>query len=349
MVAAGCFRHGSSRQRGLSRRTAPGARRCCRRRRRREGMISTQWSYGVRSSRSPSRASRVPAAGSTSMPTKGSTKANCSLCTVTASVITITFCGAGAVGVRVRASQAGSTSAKCCRNRSAISSDTARLERGPMLSALDQQGVLRARFVGEARRSRACAGRRHGPRRPPRRPGSRSRVPGPGPWPSARTAPAARSGAASSAGPAGSRPGPAIGRSSRARLELDALGAAVELGRVPDAVEVFVDLARLVRRAGVEALKGRDVGERQGQGAARRAHPFAQQEVQRQGAAELVAVDDGRDHHVRARLLGLEAVHEVDAGVALSVGGDVGGGEFDVGRHEVPREGVAIGSPRRRA
>jgi hypothetical protein len=52
----------------------------------------------------------------------------------------------------------------------------------------------------------------------------------------------------------------------------------------------------------------------------------------RDHAAELVAVGQAVDHHVRARLAGLEAVHVVDAGVAGAIGGEVAGRDLDRGQ-----------------
>jgi hypothetical protein len=67
----------------------------------------------------------------------------------------------------------------------------------------------------------------------------------------------------------------------------------------PHAVVVLVDVARRIRIVEVEARIGLDVGEGDDQPAARRPQVRAQQVVERQRAAELVAVRQRLQHHRR--------------------------------------------------
>ena len=68
--------------------------------------------------------------------------------------------------------------------------------------------------------------------------------------------------------------------------------------------------------AGSKALVGRDVSEAQRQRADLRAHAAVEQVAHGDHAAELVAVGQRVDHHVRAGATRLEAMDVVDAGVA---------------------------------
>jgi competence protein ComEC len=64
---------------------------------RRAGMISTQSSHGVRISRSPSRASSVPALATVVMPATGRVNVKSAVSAVTTSTISITRCGGGGI------------------------------------------------------------------------------------------------------------------------------------------------------------------------------------------------------------------------------------------------------------
>ena len=63
-----------------------------------------------------------------------------------------------------------------------------------------------------------------------------------------------------------------------------------------------------------------------------RAYAAVEQMAHRDHAAELVAMGQAIDHHVRARLARLEAVHVVDAGVGGAVGGEVARRDLDRGQ-----------------
>jgi len=111
--------------------------------------------------------------------------------------------------------------------------------------------------------------------------------------------------------------------------QLDAVVAAVELRRRPDAVEVVGDEAAVERPGLVEGLVGGDVGEAERQRADLRAHAAVEQLAHRDHAAELVAVREAVDQHVRAGSPRLEAMHVVDAGVAGPVARQVARPDFD--------------------
>ncbi len=83
--------------------------------------------------------------------------------------------------------------------------------------------------------------------------------------------------------------------------QLDRVARAEQLLVGPDAVQVLVDAARRVGVGGVEARVGLDVGEGQRQAAAPRPEALPQQPVERDRAADLVAVRQRLHHHVRAR------------------------------------------------
>jgi competence protein ComEC len=85
---------------------------------RRAGMISTQSSQGVRISRGPSRASRVPASPMVVMPATGCVNANSAVSTVTTSTISITRWGGGGVGSMNASTKLRSTTPACRRKRS---------------------------------------------------------------------------------------------------------------------------------------------------------------------------------------------------------------------------------------
>ena len=105
-------------------------------------------------------------------------------------------------------------------------------------------------------------------------------------------------------------------------------GAIQPLGR-PDAVEILVHVARLAGHLRIEVLVGEDVAEGEGERAACRAEPLAEQPVERDRAADLVAVHERRHQHARPGRAGVEAMHVVDAGAAVAVAGDVRRAEFD--------------------
>ena len=68
---------------------------------------------------------------------------------------------------------------------------------------------------------------------------------------------------------------------------------------VPQPVEILVDIARGGRDSAVERAIGRDIVEGEGELAARRPQPGAEQTVERDRAADLVAVRQRRDHDMR--------------------------------------------------
>ena len=111
--------------------------------------------------------------------------------------------------------------------------------------------------------------------------------------------------------------------------KLDALPRPLQGLQRPHAVEVLIDEARCAGVFRVEALIGGDVGKGERQHAPPRPDTLAEQEVERDGAANLVAVRDRIDERMRARNAAVEAVDIVDARIARLVGGDVGGFEFD--------------------
>ena len=131
-----------------------------------------------------------------------------------------------------------------------------------------------------------------------------------------RPAPAAGTDRSSSAGRAGSRCRRRRGRSSRARARSRVWRGAVEHVGRPQPVEVLVHAARRERIGGVERAERVDVGEHERQRAAHRPHVLAQQPVVGDRAADLVAVRQRLDRHVRARALGGEPPHVGNAGVA---------------------------------
>jgi tripartite-type tricarboxylate transporter receptor subunit TctC len=125
------------------------------------------------------------------------------------------------------------------------------------------------------------------------------------------------------------QPGPQLG--GAAPLQAAGRGHAL---KVPLAVEVFLHKARSIGRAPVEAVEGGQVA--QGQGQLATAHAQAtgqllQKAGHRPGTAQLVAVDEGRDGHLGARLRPLESPDAFDAGVARAPAGQVGGGQQELG------------------
>ena len=91
----------------------------------------------------------------------------------------------------------------------------------------------------------------------------------------------------------------------RPRAQRGGAAALVGVGRVdalvqPLAVEVFVGEARGVVVAGVKPVEGVEVAERERERALLRAHTGVEQAFERPGAAQLVAVHWGADHHAAA-------------------------------------------------
>ena len=201
-----------------------------------------------------------------------------------------------------------------------------------MLAALDHQG--RARRIGagmravlDQRRARAEAGRHHQVHaRPRQRAGDRGIARERRVDPERHDVLAGRMDVEDVLGLGHRRPHLA------GAAQLDAVFRAVEPGARPDAVEVVRDQPALERLRRIEGLVGGDVGEAQRQRADLRPHAAVEQMADGDHAAELVAVGQGVDHHVRAGLAGLEAVHVVDAGVAGAVGGEVARRDLDGGK-----------------
>src|SRR3546814_15404462 len=82
-----------------------------------------------------------------------------------------------------------------------------------------------------------------------------------------------------------------------------------DLLRRPQPVEVLVDEARGGGIGGIKTEVGGNIHETERQLALQRLHVVAKQPVERDGAAELVAVHHGGDHHVRAGPAAVEAGH----------------------------------------
>ena len=111
--------------------------------------------------------------------------------------------------------------------------------------------------------------------------------------------------------------------------QLRALLAAVEPFGRPDAVQVVDQLAVFVGVVDVEGVVRLHVGKAHGERADLRAHARIEQMGGRHHAADLVAVRQGVDQHVRTGLARFEAVHVVDAGIALAIGGKVARQDFE--------------------
>jgi hypothetical protein len=101
--------------------------------------------------------------------------------------------------------------------------------------------------------------------------------------------------------------------------QLGAVFGTVQPLRRPDAIQVVHQLAALERLSRIKGFVGRHIGKADGQGADQRAHTGIQQVRGRDHAAELVAVGERVDEHMRPWSARIEAVHVGDAGVALSV------------------------------
>ncbi len=108
------------------------------------------------------------------------------------------------------------------------------------------------------------------------------------------------------------------------------LAAFQPFGR-PDPVEVVHQLAAVERLGRIERLVGRHIGKTHREGSDGRPHARVQQVRRRDHAAELVAVGQRVDQHMRAGPAGVEAMHVVDAGIALAVGREVARHHFEIG------------------
>ena len=83
-------------------------------------------------------------------------------------------------------------------------------------------------------------------------------------------------------------------------------------------------------------MKGPVVDESQGQLASRWPNIGLEQCVKCNSTADLVAVGDGIDHHVRAGFVTVKRGHEFNTSVAFAIGLDIRGAQFDrviVGGH----------------
>ena len=105
--------------------------------------------------------------------------------------------------------------------------------------------------------------------------------------------------------------------------QLRAVLSAIQPLAGPDAVHVVHQLPALEGPDRVKTLVGLDVGETQRQRASPWPHTAVQQVGDGRHAADLIAVGQRIDQHVRTGLARLEAVHVVDANVALTVGAEV--------------------------
>ena len=105
-------------------------------------------------------------------------------------------------------------------------------------------------------------------------------------------------------------------------VQFDRTARAVQRIGAPDAVHVLIDEARGGRVIGIEARIGGDVAEDQGQPAFGRHEFLAQQQVERMGAADLVAVDQRGDRRLRPGLAGVEQMGIGNADIAFAVLGD---------------------------
>ena len=125
--------------------------------------------------------------------------------------------------------------------------------------------------------------------------------------------------------------------------QLAARALAVEARCVPDPVHVLVEIARHRRIGRIEAAVGVDIGEDQRQLAARRRDASAEEMVERDGAANLIAVHQGAEHDVAPGLAAVERRHIGNAAIALGVGADIGRRNLDA----VPAQRAARSISRR--
>ena len=111
--------------------------------------------------------------------------------------------------------------------------------------------------------------------------------------------------------------------------EIGGLPRAVQHLGGPQPVEVLVDAARRERIGGIERFVGGDVGEADRQRAARRPEFLGEQPVERDRAADLVAVRQRLQQDVRAGALRGECPDVGNAGVAGGPAGEIGKSDLD--------------------
>lgn len=111
--------------------------------------------------------------------------------------------------------------------------------------------------------------------------------------------------------------------------ELARTAWAVQHFGIPQPVEILVEAARRERIVIIEALVGGDVREHDRQRPAPRAEAAAQQPIERDRAADLVAMGQRLQRHPRTGDAGREAPHEGDAGVARRPGRKIGKRDLD--------------------
>lgn len=98
---------------------------------------------------------------------------------------------------------------------------------------------------------------------------------------------------------------------------------------LPEPVHVLVRPSRGEGVRLVIKVVGVEVDEGEGQLARQGAHLVAKQPVERDGAAQLVAMHHRRDRHMRPGAATVECGHAANAGVAGKVGRDVGLFQFE--------------------
>ena len=139
-------------------------------------------------------------------------------------------------------------------------------------------------------------------------------------------------------------------------VEWPQLTRASELGAVarpsehvgrPEAVEILVDAARRERISRIETLVRGDVGEDDGQCPARGPQAFAQEPIERDGAADFVAVRQGLHQDVRPGAAGRESPRVRN--IAVSGGVRREARERDLDRRNECRSGSCHAFDRRRA
>lgn len=133
-----------------------------------------------------------------------------------------------------------------------------------------------------------------------------------------------------------------VARAQFARtLELARTACAIEHVRIPQPVEVLVEASRRERIVIIEALVGGDVREHDRKRPASRAESAPQQPIERDRAADLVAVGQRLQRHPRTGDVRSEAPHERDAGVARRPARKIG--ERDLDRRDPLRRGGGAG------
>jgi hypothetical protein len=111
--------------------------------------------------------------------------------------------------------------------------------------------------------------------------------------------------------------------------QLRAVPRAIEHLRGPQSVEVLVDAPRRERIRPVEAPVGGDIGEHERERAARRAQSLAQRPVERDGAADLVAVGQRLHQGVWTGARRAELPDERQPGIARCVALEIGKRNLD--------------------